>query len=120
AWTYRLRTGRTVWDSLLRHYQRGLDTVARMRKTWAGLARYVDPQRFRLTADFLTIQQHNAQWWRDASIAYWESISHLPLPPAIAPSPFPLKAYEAFCIPYVAGTPGGKPPCAPDDGPVPY
>ena len=119
-WTYRLRTGRTLWDSLLRHYQRGVDTVERMRKTWAGLARYVDPQRFRLTADFLAIQQHNAQWWRDASIAYWESISHLPLPPGIAPPPFPLKAYEAFCIPYVAGTPGGKPPCAPDDGPVPY
>ncbi len=119
-WTYRLRTGHTLWNSLLRHYQRGVDTVKRMRMTWDGLARYVDPQRFRLTADFLVIQQHNAQWWRDASIAYWESISHLPLPPGIAPPPFPLKTYEAFCIPYVAGTPGAKPPCAPDNGPVPY
>ncbi len=119
-WTYRLRTGHTLWNSLLRHYQRGVDTVKRMRKTWDGLSRYVDPQRFRLTADFLAIQQHNAQWWRDASIAYWESISHLPLPHGIAPPPFPLKAYEAFCIPYNTGSPGGQPPCAPDDGPVPY
>ncbi len=118
-WTYRMRSGRTLWDSLLRHYQRGVDTVKHMRRIWAGLSRYVDPQRFRMTAAFLASQQLNAEWWRDASIAYWESISHLPLPPGIAPPPFPLKDYEAFCVPY-AGISGAGPACPPYNGPVPY
>ncbi len=119
-WSYRLRSGRTLWDALVRHYVRGVDAVKRMRATWAGLAPYVDPRRFRLTAAFLAIQEHNAMWWRDASIAYFQSISHLPLPTGVAAPPDRLRAYEAFCIPYVAGTPGAGPACPPDDAPVPH
>jgi alpha-glucuronidase len=119
-WTYRMRSGRTLWDSLVLHYVRGVDAVKRMRKTWQTLKRYVDPQRFRLTAAFLAIQQQDAAWWRDASIAYFQSISRLPLPPGVAPPPDPLKAYEAFCIPFVEGTPGAGPACPPDDSPVPH
>ncbi len=118
-WTYRMPSGRTLWDSLVLHYVRGVDTVKWMRRTWLKLARYVDPYRFDMTADFLTLQVHNAQWWRDASIAYFQSISHLPLPPGVARPPDTLKAYEAFCIPYVEGTPGAGPACPPDDAPVP-
>ncbi len=120
AWTHRLRSGRTLWDTLVRHYDRGVDTVKRMRRTWGKLARYVDPYRFRMTADFLTLQVHDARWWRDASIAYWQSISHLPLPAGVAPPPDSLEAYEAFCIPYLEGTPGAGPACPPDDAPVPH
>ena len=118
-WTYRLASGHTVWDSLVLHYARGVAFVKRMRSTWRGLARFVDPRRFRLTAAFLTIQLHEARWWRDASIAYFQSISRLPLPPGVAPPPDPLKAYEAFCIPYLEGTPGSGAACPPNDAPVP-
>ncbi len=118
-WNYRMRSGRTLWDSLVSHYDRGVTAVKRMRTTWSRLARYVDPQRYRLTADFLTIQVRDAEWWRDASIAYFRSISHRPLPPGAAPPPEPLKTYEAFCIPYVEGTPGTGPACPPADIPVP-
>ena len=119
-WTYRMRSGRTLWDSLVMHYVRGVATVRHMRRTWNGLARYLDPHRFRLTAAFLAIQQREAQWWRDASIAYFGSVSHLPLPPGVKPPPDTLKAYEAFCIPYLEGTPGAGPACPPDDAPVPH
>ncbi|MGC8517020.1 MAG: alpha-glucuronidase family glycosyl hydrolase [Steroidobacteraceae bacterium] len=118
-WTYRLRSGHTLWDSLVLHYVRGVDTVKWMRRSWLKLARYVDPRRFQLTAAFLTIQVHEARWWRDASIAYFQSISHLPLPAGVAPPPDSLKAYEAFCIPYLEGTPGTGAACPPDDAPVP-
>ena len=118
-WTYRLASGHTLWDSLVLHYVRGVTAVKRMRRTWRGLSRFVDPRRFRLTAAFLTIQVHEAEWWRDASIAYFQSISHLPLPPGVAPPPDSLKAYEAFCIPYLEGTPGRGAACPPDDAPVP-
>ena len=118
-WTYRLASGHTVWDSLVLHYVHGVAAVKRMRSTWRGLSRYVDPRRFRLTAAFLTIQVHEAEWWRDASIAYFQSISQLPLPPGVAPPPDTLKAYKAFCIPYLEGTPGSAAACPPDDAPVP-
>ncbi len=118
-WTYRLASGHTVWDSLVLHYVRGVAAVKRMRSTWRRLSGYVDPRRYRLTAAFLTIQVHEAEWWRDASIAYFQSISHLPLPPGVTPPPDPLKAYEAFCIPYLEGTPGTGAACPPDDAPVP-
>ncbi len=119
SWTDRLRSGRTLWDSLVRHYDRGVTTVKWMRKTWAGLAKYVDPQRYRLTADFLDIEVRDAEWWSDASIAYFQSLNKLPLPPGAAAPPDSLKAYEAFCIPYVEGSPGAGPACAPADIPVP-
>ncbi|MGH8298422.1 MAG: alpha-glucuronidase family glycosyl hydrolase [Steroidobacteraceae bacterium] len=118
-WNYRLRSGHTLWDSLVRHYDRGVEWVRQARDTWRGLSSYVDPQRYRLTADFLAIQQKDAEWWRDASIAYFQSISHLPLPAGVTPPPDTLAHYEAFCIPYVEGSPGAAPACPPADITVP-
>lgn len=117
-WNYRLRSGRTLWDSLVLHYQRGVEWVKQARRTWSGLSAYVDPQRYRMTADFLTIQQKDAEWWRDASIAYFQSISHLPLPAGVKPPPDTLAHYEAFCVPYVENS-GSDPGCPPADVTVP-
>jgi alpha-glucuronidase len=117
-WSYRLRSGHSLWDSLVLHYQRGVEWVKQARKTWSGLSRYVDPRRYRMTADFLAIQQKDAQWWRDASIAYFQSVSHLPLPPGVKPPPDTLAHYEAFCVPYVENS-GRAPACPPADVRVP-
>src|ERR1700728_1222954 len=96
-WDYRLPSGSALWDELVRHYSRGVDTVAAMRKTWAGLASYMDAERYTQVAAFLAIQQQEAQWWRDASIAYFQSLSHLPLPQGYAPPPYSLQHYESLC-----------------------
>lgn len=106
AWDYRLPSGALLWDQLVRDYSRGVNTVAAMRTTWAGLASYVDAQRYTQVAVFLAIQQQEAQWWRDASIAYFQSLSHLPLPSGYAPPPYPLQYYESLCFPYAPGNPG--------------
>jgi alpha-glucuronidase len=119
SWDYRLRSGHTLWQSLILHYDRGVEWVQAARRTWGGLSRYVDPGRYRLTADFLAIQLQDAEWWRDASIAYFESISQRPLPAGAAPPPDTLAQYEAFCIPYVEGSPGARPACPPADVTVP-
>jgi alpha-glucuronidase len=105
-WDYRLPSGGLLWDELVRHYSRGVDTVAAMRSTWAGLASYVDAERYTQVAAFLAIQQQEAQWWRDASIAYFQSLSQLPLPAGYAPPPYPLQYYESLCFPYAPGNPG--------------
>src|SRR5262249_31556355 len=41
-WDHRMSSGRTVWDELVVHYTRGVQRVADMRRTWAGLAGLID------------------------------------------------------------------------------
>jgi len=118
-WSYRLRSGRTLWESLLRHYDRGVEWVRQARVTWKSLAPYVDAQRYRLTADYLAIQEKDAQWWRDASIAYFGSVSHRALPAGVKPPPDTLAHYEAFCVPYVENSSVSAPGCPPADVRVP-
>jgi len=102
-WDHRMASGRSLWDELVLHYGRGVDQVAAMRATWAGLSSQVDAQRYQEVASFLAIQQDEAQWWRDASIAYWQSINGLPLPAGLAPPPHPLSYYQSLKFPYAPG-----------------
>lgn len=102
-WTYRLRSGQTLWDGLVTHYARGVSYVDGMGKTWAGLAPYVDPERHAQVADFLAIQRNEAQWWRDASIVYFQTFSGLPLPAGQAPPAHTLDYYEKLSFPYAPG-----------------
>jgi alpha-glucuronidase len=103
AWDYTLKSGLPLWDELVAHYDRGVDYVAGMRRTWDGLAGKIDPERHAQVAAFLAIQQQEAQWWRDASIAYWQSLNGLPLPAGHAPPPKPLDYYESLKFPYAPG-----------------
>ena len=110
-WDYKMKSGRTLWDELVIHYTQGVRTVSDMRRTWAGLSGRIDAQRYQEISTFLSIQQKEAQWWRDASIAYFETFSQRPLPAGYAPPEHDLKYYEALCFPYAPGIaprPSGK------------
>ncbi|HET8555400.1 MAG TPA: alpha-glucuronidase family glycosyl hydrolase [Rhodanobacteraceae bacterium] len=102
-WTYRMRSGRTLWQALVHRYTRGVDAVKKMRATWRSLKGDIDAARYRKAATFLAIQQREAQWWRDASIAYWQSLNGLPLPPGYAPPAHSLKYYESLKFPHAPG-----------------
>ncbi|HEX3913314.1 MAG TPA: alpha-glucuronidase family glycosyl hydrolase [Steroidobacteraceae bacterium] len=106
SWDYRLASGRTLWDELALHYTHGVEYVQGMRRTWATLGAYVDRERYAETAAFLAIQEAEARWWRDACLAYFQSISHRPLPPGVAPPAHTLAEYEAISTPYAPGNPG--------------
>ncbi|HTY50103.1 MAG TPA: hypothetical protein VMB48_10460, partial [Steroidobacteraceae bacterium] len=112
-WDYRMASGRTLWDELVLHYDHGVAAVAAMRRTWAALAGRIDAQRYAEVSAFLAIQEHEARWWRDACVSYFQSFSHRPLPPGSPPPKHPLAWYEALCFPYVPGNPGGPVPCGP-------
>jgi alpha-glucuronidase len=106
SWDYPMASGRTLWDELVMHYSRGVEYVREMRRTWATLAAYVDSERFAETSAFLAIQEDEARWWRDACIAYFQSVSMRPLPDGIAPPMHSLAEYEAISTPYAPGNPG--------------
>jgi alpha-glucuronidase len=112
-WDHRMASGRTLWDELVVHYTRGVETVRNMRKTWDSLAPYVDAERHAEVAAFLRIQEKEASWWRDACIAYFQSFSKRPLPQGYAPPAKTLQEYEANVIPYAPGHPPANPPSRP-------
>ena len=89
-WDYVLPSGRTVWDALCWHYDRGVRQVEAFRQTWAGLQPYVAPALFAETAAKLEIQQHDAEWWRDACVGYFQQISGRPLPDDVRPLDTPI------------------------------
>ncbi len=102
-WDYRTSSGRPLWDELVIRYDRGVDEVRKMRATWDGLKDYVDPERHRQVAVFLGIQEQEAQWWRDASIAYFQTFSRRSLPRGHAPPPKPLEYYKSLTFPHAPG-----------------
>jgi alpha-glucuronidase len=102
-WDYRLHSGRALWEELVYRYTHGVDEVKQMRATWRGLEGRIDVERYRQIAAFLAIQEQEAQWWRDASIAYFQSISGRPLPAGYAPPAHSLEYYEALSFPYAPG-----------------
>ena len=103
SWDHPMHSGRPLWDELVLHYDRGVDSVRTMRATWDGLDGRIDPARHAQVAAFLAIQQDEAQWWRDASVAYFQSISGRPLPAGSAAPPHPLAYYKALEFPHAPG-----------------
>ncbi len=102
-WTYRMKDGRTLWDDMVITYSTGVDEVGGMRKTWANLAPYVDPERFEAVSSNLIIQEREARWWCDASIAWFQSKNGLPLPKGYAAPAMPLDYYRSLQFPYAPG-----------------
>jgi alpha-glucuronidase len=102
-WDYRTKSGRSVWDDLVTHYDAGVDYVKAMQGRWDGLKGKVDQRRWEEVRDFLAIQHKEAMWWRDASIAYFQSISKRPLPAGHAAPPHDLDWYKAIKTLYAPG-----------------
>jgi alpha-glucuronidase len=102
-WQHKMASGRTLWDELVVRYSRGVDQVAKMRETWDRMRVHVDAPRFEQVAAFLRIQHEEAQWWRDACIAYFQSVNKLPVPQGFAPPKHPLGYYKALKFPYAPG-----------------
>lgn len=102
-WDHRMASGRPLWDELVGRYSLGVRQVQAMQGTWASLRGRVDAHRHEQVAAFLQIQLREAQWWRDASVAYFQSISGRPLPAGEATPPHPLAYYQALQFPSAPG-----------------
>ena len=89
-WDYRLSSGRSVWDEICLHYDAGICQVEKFRRTWAGLKPYVAPALWEEANKKLEIQQHDAEWWRDANVGYFQQINGLPLPSDVRPLDTPI------------------------------
>lgn len=79
-WTYRMHSGRTLWDELCRHYDSGVRQARSFQQTWDRMAPYVDSQRHAEVARALQRQAHDAAWWRDACVQYFQTFARMPIP----------------------------------------
>ncbi len=95
AWDYRMSSGRTMWDELALHYQRGVDWVRAARKDWNALARVIDSERHSEIAKKLAIQERDAAWWRDSVLLYFQTFSKRPLPAGVEKPQKSLEEYKA-------------------------
>lgn len=102
-WNHRMASGNTLWDELIGRYSQGVRQVQDMQATWASLGGRVDPQRHGQVTAFLRIQLREAQWWRDASVAYFQSVSGRPLPAGEIAPPHPLGWYQRLQFPSAPG-----------------
>jgi alpha-glucuronidase len=102
-WDSKVASGRKLWDELVWRYTNGVNSVRDMRRTWVSLAPYVDVERFEQVNAFLAIQEQEAQWWRDACIAYFQTFSKMPLPAGFAPPAQSLEYYKSLRFPYAPG-----------------
>src|SRR6266850_679588 len=94
-WDHRMKSGRTMWDELALHYQRGVDWTRSTRKDWNSLAGVIDPERHAAVAKKLAIQERDAIWWRDACLLYFQTFSKLPIPAGVEKPARTLKEYKA-------------------------
>jgi alpha-glucuronidase len=102
-WDFAMPSGKSLWHELVGRYDAGVARVDAMAQTWASLEPYVDAQRFTDVAENLRIQQQEARWWRDASIAYWQSINGLGLPAGTRPPEHSLDYYRSLTFPEAPG-----------------
>ena len=102
-WDHRMQSGRTLWDDMVLRYDRGAAKTVEMTLIWQGLERHVDPQRHAEVAAMLKIQQREARWWRDASLAFWQSVNGLPLPAGARVPENSLEGYQTLIFPEAPG-----------------
>jgi len=104
-WDRRMASGRSLWAEMVHDYDSGVAYVADMSRKWDALKLDIDAERWAKTATYLAVQQREAQWWRDASLAYWMSVNGRALPAGTAPPAHDLAWYKAQRFPYAPGNP---------------
>jgi alpha-glucuronidase len=75
-----LKNGRSLWDNLCYLYDAGVQQVRAYQKIWDRMEPCLDAQRFKEVQSKLKIQEHDAVWWKDACLLYFQTFSQRPIP----------------------------------------
>jgi alpha-glucuronidase len=103
-WNWQMHSGRTLWNELCNKYYAGVDSVRWMQRTWDRLHPFVEEERWSEVKMLLAIQQHDAVWWRNACLLYFQTFSGLPLPKDRETPDHPLDYYEKIQLYFAPGT----------------
>jgi alpha-glucuronidase len=70
-WQHRLQSGRTLWEELQDHYDRGVGIVEQMETVWQSLQANLDAQRHDHVSQLLARQNENAHYWQAVCVNYF-------------------------------------------------
>ncbi len=102
-WDFEMRDGTELWDALGLRYQRGVETVASMQRSWKGLEGALTPRLHKEVSMLLEIQRKEAEWWKDACMLYFQSFSNRPFPTGMEAPKHDLDHYRGLKFPYAPG-----------------
>ena len=74
-WTYRLKSGRTVYEEMTYRYGRGVKEVEDFIRIWNEAKPYIDEQRWKETDERLQHQLENAKKWQKVCLDYFGSFT---------------------------------------------
>ncbi|HRJ30099.1 MAG TPA: alpha-glucuronidase family glycosyl hydrolase [Cyclobacteriaceae bacterium] len=103
GWDEKLKSGKTLWEEICRHYYAGAEEVKSFQQKWNTLEGKVDQERFEHVKMLLAIQYNEAIWWRNACVLYFQSFSGLPIPNGLEKPDQPLEYYMNLEFPYAPG-----------------
>lgn len=90
-WSYRMKSGATLWEELCRHYDKGVKQSQEYLELWRGMKRYVDKERHESVTRTLETQVRDARWWRDACVQYFRTFSGMDIPEDVEQPAIPLE-----------------------------
>lgn len=102
-WTYKMRSGRSLWNELVYRYYTGVDSAKNMGSVWNTMQGKIDPERFTGVQQRLRVQLAEATVWRDACVKYFQSFSRMPVDAALPKPEHRLPYYKALKYYYVPG-----------------
>lgn len=79
-WNHKMKSGRSLWDELCYRYDRGVQGVRELQRTWDAAEAVIDPELFQTVQSKMRIQVRDAQWWKDACLLYFQTFSRQPIP----------------------------------------
>jgi alpha-glucuronidase len=92
-WTYRMKSGKILWDELCYQYYKGVDGVKEMQDIWNSLEGEISQINFESVKAYLKMQYDAAVNWRDGSVLYFQTFSHLPIPEGLEKPKHDLEYY---------------------------
>lgn len=75
SWNYKMKNGKTLWQNLCAHYDRGVSEAERFAAVWQTMRPYVDDERFAHVSRLMKEQVDNAKEWRNICLGYFSSFS---------------------------------------------
>jgi len=102
-WTFKMKSGRSLWDELCYNYYTGAGKVKEMQQSWSKLKPFVDEQRFDQVRMLLNVQYDEAIWWRNACLLYFQTFSKKSIPTQYERPDKTLDYYKSLRFPLAPG-----------------
>lgn len=74
-WTYRLKSGNTLWEEIQARYDRGVKEVEDFYAIWQEAKPYIDEQRWKEVDERMQHQLENAKEWRKVCTDYFRTFA---------------------------------------------